>query len=374
MKTFILNLGIGVLCLSGVCNKGNASLNQTSNNTLIQQSDTLILKKPEDTAKKFITITAVGDIMFGTNFPNDSKLPPNDGKDLLDPVKNYLNTADITFGNAEGVFLNSGGIPKGSGANIYCFRQPESYVNYFVDAGFDLLSIANNHVGDFGEIGRKSTIETLKKTSLHFAGFSEYPFTIFEKDGVKYGFCAFSPNKGCVDFLDIENAKKLVSDLKKECDIVIVSFHGGAEGNNATRVPKKTELFLGGNRGDVYKFSHSVIDAGADIVLGHGPHVPRAIELYNNKLIAYSLGNFCTYGMFNLKQNNGIAPILNVTMDRKGNFVKGNIVSIKQLGEGGPLIDEEHKAAILIKTLTENDFPDTNLSISVTGEIEITHQ
>jgi hypothetical protein len=126
-------------------------------------------------------------------------------------------------------------------------------------------------------------------------------------------------------------------------------------------------MFYGEDRGNVYAFAHAVVDAGADVVFGHGPHVTRAVELYKNRLIAYSLGNFCTYGGFNLKNENGLAPILKVIMNKSGEFVKAEITPIKQPGRGGVVIDEEKKIIKIIKALTEKDFPETPLHISDEG-------
>jgi hypothetical protein len=103
-------------------------------------------------------------------------------------------------------------------------------------------------------------------------------------------------------------------------------------------------------------------------VLGHGPHVPRALELYKNKLIAYSLGNFCTYGKFSIYGTQGIAPMLKIYLDKNGNFVKGKIYSFRQIDGGYPVPDPELKAAKLIKELTEKDFPETDLKINTEGE------
>jgi poly-gamma-glutamate capsule biosynthesis protein CapA/YwtB (metallophosphatase superfamily) len=350
------------LVLIGCTNCGNAN-NQTAPSKNIDTTETPIQKS--DT----ISLIAVGDIMFGTNFPDQSHLPPNDGKDLLNPFTAILKDADITFGNAEGVFLDKGGVPKGFGGNVFCFRQPVRYAKYFTDNGFDLISVANNHVADFGEAGLQSTIATLQNLPLHFAGATKYPTTIFEVRGIKIGMAAFAPHKGCVEMNDMANAIATVKKLKKTCNIVIVSFHAGAEGRNATHVPKKTEIFFGQNRGDVYKFSHAMIDAGADVVLGHGPHVARAMELYNNKFIAYSLGNFCTYGMFSLDGACGIAPLLKIYVNEKGEFIKGNITSIQQLGEGGPVPDETHGAFNLIKSLSANDLPGNTLKFLGNGEL-----
>ena len=129
---------------------------------------------------------------------------------------------------------------------------------------------------------------------------------------------------------DIDMAKDIVRKLKEENDIVIVSFHGGAEGRSATRLSNVNEIFLGEPRGNVMKFSRSVIDAGADLVLGHGPHVLRALEVYTGKLIAYSLGNFLTYKMFNVKGPNGLSAILTIRMNaNNGEFTDGTLIPLK---------------------------------------------
>ncbi len=104
------------------------------------------------------------------------------------------------------------------------------------------------------------------------------------------------------------------------------------------------EVYLGTNRGSVYRFAHEVVDAGADVVFGHGPHVTRALELYKDRLICYSLGNFATYRRFNLSGPNGIAPIVRVDVNRAGEFLSGEVAAVYQPGEGGPRPDPSRRA------------------------------
>ena len=348
------------------CNQPAEKKNFTSS----LNSDSIYSEKNKNKKDSLISLIGVGDIMLGSNYPHLSSLPPDDGRFLLDSVKNFLNNTDIVFGNLEGTFLDKGGDPKicNTPDNCYSFRTPENYCGILKNAGFNLVSLANNHSNDMGEEGRESTIRTLKKNKIEFAGYSDIPSVIFEKDKIKYGFTAFAPNYSAQDINDLANAVKTVKELKEKCDIVIVSFHGGAEGSSAVRVTKRKEFFLEEDRGDVFEFAHSVINAGADIVLGHGPHVPRALELYKNKLIAYSLGNFCTYGKFSIYGTQGIAPMLKIYLDKNGNFVKGKIYSFRQIDGGYPVPDPELKAAKLIKELTEKDFPETDLKINTEGE------
>lgn len=326
----------------------------------------------EISVEKPVKIIGVGDMMLGTNYPSTSYLPPNGGKDLLAEVREILKSADVTFGNMEGAILDSGGTPK-SCKNpdvCYVFRSPESYIQHFVDAGFDVVSIANNHSGDFGPVGRAKTKEVLKKANIQFAGLTGTDeFAIFEKNGIKYGFCAFAPNSGTVDIRNISKAKQIVSRLAEATDIVIVSFHGGAEGSQHQRMTRKTEYYYGENRGNVYEFAHAVVDAGADVVFGHGPHVTRAAELYKDRFIIYSMGNFCTYGRFSLSGEAGIAPIIELEVSPEGVFLGGRIIPIYQQKTHGPKIDAQKRAIKTLINLTRQDFPETDLLIDEEGNL-----
>lgn len=335
------------------------------------EADTIAPKKVV-AQPKLISIIGVGDMMLGTNYPSASYLPPKGGTTLLSDVSDILRDADVTFGNQEGTILDKGGTAKRckNPSLCYVFRSPESYANHYVDAGFDVVSIANNHSGDFGPIGRKRTKEVLKNAGIEYAGLAGTDeYAIFEKNGVTYGFCAFAPNSGTCDVRNIAKAKQIVAKLEKETDIVMVSFHGGAEGVKNQHVTRKTETFYGENRGNVYNFAHAVIDAGADVVFGHGPHVTRAVELYKNRFISYSLGNFCTYGRFSLRGAAGIAPIIKVFLDENGGFVHGQITPIYQQKTHGPKIDPENRAIKKIIELTNQDFPESPLRIEQDGFI-----
>ena len=321
--------------------------------------DTIKVRKIKDT----ISIVAVGDMMLGSAYPSKVNLPPDDGVNSFIAVEKFLK-GDIVFGNLEGCFLDNGKSTKCSDPNsnsCFAFRMPEKYAGIYKKAGFNVLSIANNHVGDFGLTGRKKTTSILDSLQIEYAGLQSKPFAIFKKDSVKYAFCAFAPNENTVSIKNIDSAKMLVAKLKAQVDIVIVSFHGGGEGAKFEHVTRKTETFYNENRGNVYAFAHGVIDAGADIVLGHGPHVTRAVEVYKNKFIAYSLGNFCTYGMFGLKGPNGFAPLLQIKINSKGDFIYADVISVKQDKINRLNLDENQSAFKKLKFLTDTDIPENNL-------------
>lgn len=336
-----------------------------STNTAI---DSLLAGKSE----RAISIIGVGDIMLGTSYPSERYLPP--GKNcapLLREVRCILQSADLTVGNLEGCFSNSAPLAKRckDSTKCYAFRMPERFVFCLKEAGFDVLTIANNHSGDFGDLGRRTTVKLLDSVNIYHAGWIKYPVSVFTKDSVTYGIASFAPNRGTVSIHDTLYAKRLVKELRSKCDIVIATFHGGAEGSKYQHVTRKTERFYGENRGNVYQFAHAVINAGADVVFGHGPHVPRAIELYQNRFIAYSLGNFCTYGRFNLRGVNGLAPIVKIWVNTDGEFIRGEIFSARQPGAIGTVPDRNNTVAKLIKQLTEADFPESQLIIDNSGKI-----
>ena len=321
----------------------------------------------------FVSVIGVGDIMMGTNFPNSSYLPPNNNcESLFAPeVTKILKSANLTFGKLEGCFLNEGKVAKQCKDTTICyaFKMPDKYVSCLSSNGFDVVSLANNHIGDFGELGRLNTMRLLDSVGIKYGGLLSHPTSIIEVDSLKIGFCAFSPNTGTCSINDTIAAKRIISNLKQQCNFVIVSFHGGAEGSSHKHVTRETEIFYGENRGNVYKFARVAIDAGADIIFGHGPHVTRAIDIYKGRFIAYSLGNFCTYSRFNLKGSNGFAPIIKLFVDKNGKFVEGKIFPVKQIGNGGAVIDLQGNVIKEIQSLTSVDIPESNLVIENDGSI-----
>jgi poly-gamma-glutamate capsule biosynthesis protein CapA/YwtB (metallophosphatase superfamily) len=342
-------------------------------NPTFSQPDSIINNTPDTIIiGKTISIIGVGDIMPGTNYPSVKYLPPNNNPwPLLENVAPVLKTADLTIGNLEGCLSDNAPLHKTcrDTTKCYVFRIPAAYGQTLKDAGINVLTIANNHSGDFGDAGRQSTVNILNNLEIYHAGWIKYPTAEFTKDSIRYGIASFAPNSGTVPLNDIKGAMAIVADLKTRCNIVIVTFHGGAEGKDHQRITRKTEEFYGENRGNVYEFARKVIDAGADVVFGHGPHVPRAIDIYKNRFIAYSLGNFCTYNRFNLLPPNNIAPIVKININTKGELIDGQIISALQIGEGITILDTNKpgKAVSTIRQLTQTDIPELKIIISDDG-------
>ena len=318
-----------------------------------------------------ITIAAVGDIMLGSPFPNDTRMPPNDGADLLKGVTPILSAADIAFGNLEGPIVDGGTSAKCAPNSKMCFafRSPTRYGKYLKAAGFDVMSVANNHAGDFGEAGRVSTQKVLDEQGIKYAGSLQTTTAYLDAKGRRVAVIGFGHNNGMPSVNDLDNARQLVTAAAKKADIVIVSFHGGAEGINAQHVPNQSEIFLGENRGNLPAFTHAVIDAGADLVLGHGPHVLRAMEIYKDRLIAYSLGNFCTYGWFQLAGETALTMALEVKVAGDGKFLGGKIHSGRQEGRGGPILDKTNEGLRVVRNLSEMDFAANAPKIADDGTI-----
>ena len=308
-------------------------------------------------------------MMLGTDYP-ENHLPDDDGVSFLAAVTPQLTGADLTFGNLEGVLLD-GGEPgkKCSNPNAcYLFRSPSRYVQHLVNAGFDVMSLANNHARDFGEEGRTASMRTLAEAGIHHSG-REGDFASMRVNGLTVALLAFAVTRNSNLMLDYDLAAQTVAIHAANHDIVIVSFHGGAEGRNVTRLPFAEEEYFGEPRGDVVKFSRMMVDAGADLVLGHGPHVVRAMERYRERLIAYSLGNFATYYGISVEGIKGIAPILVATLDGEGKFVEGRIHSTVQLRPAGPSLDPERRALTMIRGLSIRDFARPGIRFEADGRL-----
>ncbi len=322
-----------------------------------------------------ITIAAVGDIMLGSPFPNETRMPPNDGADLLRSVAPILSAADIAFGNLEGPIVDGGTSTKCSPRSTRCFafRMPTRYGKYLREAGFDVMSLANNHAGDFGDAGRTSTRRVLDELGIKHAGSDRGQFstTVLDVKGLRVAFVGFAHNSITPNVNDLAAARQLVLEADRRADIVVVSFHGGAEGTDSQNVPNRTELYAGEARGNLPAFARAVIDAGADLVLGHGPHVLRGMEIYKDRLIAYSLGNFSTYGWFRLEAETALTIILNAKLDANGRFLGGTIHSGKQEGRGIPVLDETGTAVKVVRNLSETDFGQNAPKIGDDGTITV---
>lgn len=318
-----------------------------------------------------IVVTAVGDVMLGTTFPDESTLPPSDGAGLLSEVTPFLKRGDVVYGNLEGPLVDGGDSAKCHGkkeGTCFAFRVPTRYSKYLKEAGFTAMGLANNHAMDFGQEGRTSSRTALEAVQIAHTGELGDIARLTVK-GRKIDVIAFATYPGAYNFLDLDESLDTIRTARAESDLVIVGFHGGAEGATHQHVLQGDETFLGEDRGDLRKFTHAAVDAGADLVLGSGPHVVRAMEVYKGKLIAYSLGNFATYGPFNLSAENGLSLVLEAHLAGDGTFLGGRVYPVRQEKPGGPKLDPAARILSVLRTLSNADFGPSAVVVGPQGEL-----
>lgn len=202
-------------------------------------------------------------------------------------------------------------------------------------AGFTLANLANNHSYDFGATGQRETIAALRRAGLRPTG-SPGLVAVQRIGQTRVAVLGFATYPWAESLLDIPRAAKLVREWSGRADIVVVTFHGGAEGTDRTSVPPGAETYLGEQRGDLRTFSRAVVGAGADLVVGHGPHVLRGMEFHRGRLIAYSLGNFLGYKAFSLDGPLGTSAVLRVRLRADGRFAAGRLRPVELDSSGVP--------------------------------------
>ncbi len=301
-----------------------------------------------------ITFAMVGDIMLGTDYP-EPNLPPEDGSYLLEEAGKYLREADVAIGNLEGTITSEQECAKVVNEGfVYAFRTPPYLSGLLGKAGFDVLNTANNHSRDFGLSGTEETEMILASLGIQPTG-RRGTAAILEVRKTTIAVIGFSPYEADNSLLEIDKAVAFVDSIDEVVDIIVVTFHGGAEGASNIHLSDSAETYLGEDRGDLRQFAHSVVDAGADIVFGHGPHVPRAMEVYSNRIIAYSLGNFCTWKGLKVSGVNGLAPLLWVEVSESGELVDLQVISFEQQTQHYPLLDSLDRAGKLMLELSRTD-------------------
>ena len=339
---------------------GHAQENAAQTRPAPAEDNTASVVAQAPVPQALIRVAAVGDIMMGTTFP-EKILPPEDGATLFRAAAPLLAGFDLVFGNLEGPLTEVEISPKcpkprRGGRPCFAFRTPPRYVERLSAAGFTAVNVANNHSLDFGADGLDNTLAVLDAAGIQAVGGERVAvFTISGKRVAVAGFSYSLPHRYVHPLLDVDRAREIVKELKAGSDLVIVSFHGGAEGKGAANVADVEEEFLGEKRGNVVRFARAVVDAGADLVLGHGPHVLRAVEIYQGKLIAYSLGNFATYSMFNLKGESGISYVLQAELSPEtGDVIRFRTPSVELRDLGIPYPDASGRAETLLRQLSED--------------------
>jgi hypothetical protein len=343
-----------------------------------------------------ISFAAVGDVIMGST----PKLPPAGGRTFFDDVKPQLR-GDVVMGNFEGALTSdtrsakcSKPTPKASGQastppplattppgvvpqvspskspdRCFAFRMPPTYAGWIRKAGFTVMNLANNHTRDYGTKGLRDTRAALTAHGVQHTG-APGQITLLRVGGVRVAVLGFAPYHWTQSVVDIPAAVSLVKRAAAQADLVVVNMHAGGEGADRTHVRPGTEMFLGENRGDPIRFAHAVVDAGADLVVGHSPHVMRGMEWYQGRLIAYSMGNFAGYRTLSSSGPMGIGGILQVTLRPDGSWVKGSLVASRMVNGGLPALDPQRRALTLVRGLSLQDFGASACRISPTGELQ----
>jgi poly-gamma-glutamate capsule biosynthesis protein CapA/YwtB (metallophosphatase superfamily) len=304
-----------------------------------------------------LVISAVGDVNLGRAWPTGQESLPSDPARLFDGMKRVLGRPDILLGNLETVLADSGESTKCRPESTQCFafRVPTSFAKHLKGAGFGALSIANNHAGDFGMEGRKETMAALDSAGIRHSG-PLGDIASWQVKGKKVAMVGFSFGSDVYRIQEIEAGRALMEQLQKDHDLVIVFFHAGAEGRGADHVKPGTERFLGEDRGDSIAFAHAMIESGADLALGSGPHLLRGMELYQGRLIAYSLGNFCAWETFGLAAPNNLTGVLEVALAPNGVATEIHLVPGIIEKPGRPVPDPERRAIERVRELSLADF------------------
>jgi hypothetical protein len=351
-----------------------------------------------------VTLAFTGDINLGT-LTIPAGLPPDEGRGLFEASREAL-AGDLVVGNFEGVLGDSGTTykcgPEGRHVSFadtappkpspppkrtaprprrppapracYAFLTPTMLAPRLAESGFTHLNLANNHANDFGPGARAETERILDSLGVRSYG----PLGSVAVDTVRrgeafttVGLLGFTTYPHSYDLLDIPRSVAVVDSVRGLVDLLVVTFHGGAEGAHALHVPEVAESLGQEPRGELRTWARAVIDAGADAVVGHGPHVLRGIEFYRGKPIAYSLGNFLTYRGFNLAGPLGLTGVLQLEASPDLTWRRARFVPMVQLPLSGPAPDPDGAALDLVRALSQEDFGDSAARFGDDGDIVI---
>jgi poly-gamma-glutamate synthesis protein (capsule biosynthesis protein) len=280
-----------------------------NNNQINQNAAVAGLFQPNEKENTQIIFFAVGDIMLNRGV--EYKIKKEGGGDFNFPflkIADHLKKSDILFGNLESVISNKGR----KVGSINSFRADPKATEGLTFAGFDIVSVCNNHTLDYTSEAMEDSFKRLEEAGIKYAGggFNEeeaFSPKIVEAKNTKIGFLAYcnlgsklwragekSSGIAFVSDADLEKIKEDIAEAKKQVDVLAVSFHWGDE-------------YVSSPNSSQEKWGKAIIDAGADLVIGHHPHVVQPVEKYNQGWIAYSLGNFVFDQWFSEKTMQGLA-------------------------------------------------------------------
>jgi hypothetical protein len=322
-----------------------------------------------------VRICAGGDVTLGTNLdtawtkqmsewlkrPVPALPDPNV---ILRPLRRLVGDADIVLLNVEGA-IGSGPVEKPkcdpAARGCYALRQPPATaaaLRRLAPRAQVVGNLSNNHALDAGMRGLERTEALLERADVRITGVDTLATPVVTRTGDTVAFLGFSTSVG-PDLRDVEAVKRHVARAAARYPLLVVTMHLGAEGRAAQRTRDTSEVYLEEQRGNPVAFAHAAADAGATLVVGHGPHVVRALEWRNRSLIAYSLGNLVNYGPFSLREPLNRGAILCTVLDARRGVSSAYLRPTRQRAPGRVSSDRSSRAVILADSLARLDFPDS---------------
>ena len=300
----------------------------------------IVTSLPSDSVR----IAGVGDLVFA----DDAQL----NQQYFRAFTPVFQANHFVLGNLEGAITTSKDARKKYiPGRSYAFRFPPDTARLLKDSGFHALSLANNHVKDYGEEGLADSVKYLQAQGLITSGLQQGEFELVTVQGRRLALISFGFYSHQNDMNDIPSAVQLVQRARGSADLVIISLHAGAEGENAVLLPKGKELFLGESRGDSRLFAKAVIEAGADAIIGYGPHLVRAAECLKGKPVYYSVGNFVSAGGLNTQGLPGISAVVELVFNTQQQFVAARVLPVVFTPQRYPDWDPKGRGVLLINYL-----------------------
>jgi hypothetical protein len=311
------------------------------------------------------TLAWGGDLTPGSSYG----LPPDNGRSLLSAVRRRLRRADVATLNLEGTF-GTGGASKCAipSPTCFAFQAPPRNAAALADAGVDMVNLANNHAFDFGARGMGQTVRALRRARVGFTGRpGEIAFVRLRR--ARIAFVGFAAYTWASPIRDLVAVRTIIRRAVARANVVVVFMHAGAEGSDKFHTPNADEQAFGELRGNPRAFAHAAVDAGADLVLGSGPHVLRGVELYRGRLIAYSLGNLGGYRNFGIGGNSALSALLRVRVRANGAFASGSLTSLRLSGAGIASADPSGAAGRFVGSVSAQDFGARAVAVTPSGAL-----
>jgi hypothetical protein len=343
-------------------------------------------RENERRAAALIRVCAGGDVTLGTNLDTTwavvasrrakrrvPALPSPDS--LLSPLRPLLSDAQVVLLNVEGA-VGEGDAPfdkcERSTGGCYALRMPlaaAAAIRRVNRKAVVVANLANNHARDAGAEGFAETVRALRDAGVVVTGIDSMATVVTTSAGDSIAFLGFSTSGGLTDLRDLDAVQRHVSRAHASHRRVIVTMHLGAEGASAQRTVDSTERFMNGSRGNPVAFARTSTDAGAQLVIGHGPHVLRAVEWHDRSLVLYSLGNLLTYGPFSHREPMRRGAVACATLDGRGGVHDAVLRPTVQRAPGRVSADRAKRALHIADSLSKLDFPKTGAHISRDGAV-----